>query len=184
MGGEARLVSWPDGHRPEGEVGMLTESRWAPVQGQVKVHYVPVASHERKFVRVDGNIPPSRPAPSLGATVFLLAGAGILGGLIGHSAGKSSGFAEGYNLRAAQDAQVIAQQQEQLRVSEIDRNRLLQENASLRANMELLKGLVRQQPETPEGVAILKAVERVEFRLTKILPSIFEDGGDHNTPQN
>lgn len=171
---------------------MLSQSGWIKVQGQGKVaNHVQVASHEGDIVHIGGNVPPSTPAPSSGGIIALVAGAGIVGGLIGHSAGSNSGFAKGYNQRAAEDAQLIAQYETQIQdmrrdiaYAQMEDNRLLQDNGSLRKENEILKGLLRQQPTTPQAEAILKILERVEFRLTQTLPPLFEDGGDHNTEMN
>lgn len=136
--------------------------------------------------RFDGDIA-DRPNETAGAGLLGLA----IGGLGGYALGKKHGYNDGYNQAIAQDAQLIGQYQSQLQNLSCDNtqlrgenNRLLQENISLRMENELLKGLLRQRPATPEAEAILKTLERVEFRLTQVLPPIFEDGEDHDSRRN
>ena len=65
-----------------------------------------------------------------------------------------------------------------------ENTRLSQENGSLRKENDIVEGLLRQQPTTPQAEAILKALGRVELRLTQTLPSAFENGEDHDTTMN
>jgi len=103
----------------------------------------------------------------------ILLGLGI--GIGGYAIGKNHGYDDGYDQAKTEDAQLIAQYQAQLQNMRRDgvqlqaeNNRLLQENSSLCKENDILKGLLRQQPTTPESEAILNTLGRVEFRLTEL----------------
>ena len=119
-------------------------------------------------------------------------GLGLLGialsGIGSYAFGKSNGYKDGhkdgYNLARYQDSKIVRQYQSQCQSVQCEnaeligqKNRLLQEN-------EILRGLLSQQPTTPQSEAILKSLQRVELRLTEALPSILDDGESHNTMSN
>jgi len=131
------------------------------------------------------------PTKNTGGGLLWLTAGGVIGGFGGYALGKKHGSNDGYNLAKAEDDQLIAQYQAQLQNMrrnnahfQAENNRLLQENGSLCKENDILKGLLRQQPTTPEAEAILKTLGRVEFQLTQFLPPIFEDGEDHQTQSN
>ena len=132
-----------------------------------------------------------KPTQGTGAGLLGLAVGGAICGLGGYALGKRHGYNNGYDHATAEYTQLIAQFQTQIQNMRRDsahlqaeNNRLLQENGSLRKENDILKGLLRQQPTTPQAEAILKTIERVEFRLIQTLPPLFEDGGDHNAETN
>ena len=48
----------------------------------------------------------------------------------------------------------------------------------------MLKALLKEQPTTPQAKAILKSLDKVQLRLTELLPTIYDDGQDHQTRLN
>jgi len=111
-------------------------------------------------------------------------------GLGGYALGKAHGCNKGYNQAKTEDAQLIEQYEAQSQAARHDvaylraeNSRLQQEKGSLHKENEILKGLLRQQPTTPQAEAILKALGRVEFRLTELLPPEFDPGDNGQNPK-
>jgi regulator of replication initiation timing len=140
-----------------------------------------------EVVQWERNEPKGNPVGS----ILLSAATGLGGYAIGKNQGYNNGYNDGYDQAKAEDDQLIAHYQTQLQKMSRDKNHLhtennglSQENGSLRKENEILRGLLRQQPTTPEAEAILKTLGRVELRLSQFLPPIYENGEDHQPLNN
>jgi hypothetical protein len=116
--------------------------------------------------------------------LFLVIVVGVVAGFVGYAIGDSVAYKRGYG-----NAQTVSHQL--IRKAYIENTYLHNENAkishekgSLRKEVEILTNIVRQQPTTPEAETILKALGRVQFQLTQLLPSALEDGEGHDSLLN
>lgn len=113
---------------------------------------------------------------------------GLLGltvsGIGSYALGKYHGNKDGYNKAKNEDNKLV-------RWYQVQYQNIVRENAELHGQKdrliqenEILKSLLSQQPNTPQSEAILKSLKRVELRLTEALPSVLNDGEDHQTQMN
>jgi len=122
-------------------------------------------------------------------TLFLVGSTGFLGYSVGKEHGRNEGRKEGYNQAKAEDSIAIQQlhrdlQQANGALSSMrqEREQQLQEMQRLRSENEVLKALVAERPASAQTEAILKALQRVELRLTEILPPEFDAGNNGQNP--
>lgn len=90
----------------------------------------------------------------------------------------------GYQQAKAEDAAVIRQQQLENARLQADNSQLIADKGRLETEVKVLKALLKEQPTTPQAEAILKSLDKVQLRLTELLPSIYDDGQDHQTRLN
>jgi hypothetical protein len=105
-------------------------------------------------------------------------------GYIVYMFGKGRGYNNGYDQAQSEAQQWIHRVTVESASLQSDNARLSQENGSLRKENDIVKNLLRQQPPTPQAEAILKSLQRVELRLVEALPSVLDDGEDHQTQLN
>ena len=110
--------------------------------------------------------------------LLLLLGTHALVGIAGHDIGKAKNEQMVNKLNT--QVQLLRQECDGLRQTV---NRLLQSNSAFRTENVVLKDLLRQQPSTPQTEDISKTLKRIESRLTELLSSEFERGGDGQNPE-
>lgn len=102
----------------------------------------------------------------------------------GYNDGHSNGYDLGYQQAKAEDAAVIRQQQLENARLQADNSQLIADKGRLETEVKVLKALLKEQPTTPQAEAILKSLDKVQLRLTELLPPIYDDGQDHQTRLN
>jgi hypothetical protein len=105
-------------------------------------------------------------------------------GYIVYSICDNRSYKKGYQQAKADDSRWIQKASADSMTLRAENTRLAQENGSLCKENDIVKNLLRQQPTTPQAEAILKSLQRVELRLVEALPSILDDGENHDVSLN
>jgi len=166
----------------------MIEKQWVavprPQSGQLVAHSV------GKIVQKESKTGSS--SPVIGTVLV-----GLTTGVGGYLLGKSHGHKEGYNQAKIEDSSAIQELEQALQQANTalykaygtinnrrqEGEQQLQETQRLRSENEVLKALVHEHPTSAQTEAILKALRRVEFHLTELLPPQFEVGGDGQNPE-
>ena len=105
----------------------------------------------------------------------------VVSGGLGYGVGKDHGYKEGYQ-EGYPDGYLQARREDQHLIGQLQTqiNNLRGQLSQSQVENRVLRELIRQQPTTPQAEAILKALQRVEFRLDGFLPNILDNGGGEN----
>jgi flagellar biosynthesis/type III secretory pathway protein FliH len=164
----------------------MSDRQWIPVdpqRGDITIAYSDgqVVRKERKAEASESGL----------GTLLFGAATGIGGYALGKKHGHDDGWREGYNQAKIEDSSAIQQLHQNLQQASSalynmrqERDQHLQEMQRLRSANEVLMAIVREHhPTSAQTEAISKALQRVEFQLTGLLPPQFEAGGDGQNPK-